>query len=127
MVLFKYDKEPLEGCKTVYMYAGQVDKLLSTLAFQSVNLVLFVRFLFQETLQKILLILAVLSVPVLLLGKPILFKMNSNKQKNHAVSGKSRLDFDSFDSTRVLNTFVGSSQSERWPGRRRCGECRRSG
>lgn len=40
----------------------------------------------QETLQKILIIVAVLMVPILLFGKPIVFKMEQNKAKNHAVS-----------------------------------------
>lgn len=59
MVLFKYDTVALDGCEN-YMYPGQV------------------------TLQKIMIIAAVLVVPILLFGKPILFKMEMNKAKNHA-------------------------------------------
>ena len=61
MVLFKYDKGALDGCE-VFMFGGQ------------------------EGLQKFLVIMAVLCVPVLLLGKPILLKIQMNKNKNHAVS-----------------------------------------
>ncbi|XP_046461917.1 V-type proton ATPase 116 kDa subunit a1-like isoform X3 [Daphnia pulex] len=59
MVLFKYDTVALDGCEN-YMYPGQ------------------------ETLQKVMIITAVLVVPILLFGKPILFKMEMNKAKNHA-------------------------------------------
>lgn len=61
MVLFKYDNyDKHDGCDP-YMFGGQVG------------------------LQKFLVIMAVLCVPVLLLGKPILLKMQMNKNKNHAV------------------------------------------
>lgn len=60
MVLFKYDTQPLENCVTVYMFPGQV------------------------VLQKIMIIVAVLMVPILLFGKPILFKIEQNRSKNHA-------------------------------------------
>ena len=33
-----------------------------------------------------MIIVAVLMVPILLFGKPLLFKMEQNKSKNHAVS-----------------------------------------
>jgi len=59
MVLFKYDKQDQGGCK-VNMYDGQ------------------------EGLQKFMVVLAVLCVPVLLLGKPLLLKIQMNKNRNHA-------------------------------------------
>lgn len=59
MVLFKYDKEPLPGCETVYMFPGQVP------------------------LQKALLLISLLSVPVLLLGKPMIIKKKMDRAKNH--------------------------------------------
>jgi len=70
MVLFKYDKEPLKGCETVYMFGGQ------------------------EGLQKFMVVIAVLCVPVLLLGKPFYMKMQLNKahsalpNQNGAVEGE---------------------------------------
>ena len=56
----KYDKEPLPGCETVYMFGGQ------------------------EGLQKFMVVIALLCVPVLLLGKPFYVRMQM-KKNSHAV------------------------------------------
>lgn len=60
MALFKYDRDPQPGCETVYMFAGQ------------------------EGLQKMMMVLALLSVPVLLLGKPLLIRRQMNQARNHS-------------------------------------------
>ena len=70
MVLMKYDKEPLPGCETVYMFGGQ------------------------EGLQKFLVIFAVLCVPVLLLGKPIYLKMQMKKNSHAVIIHPFLLEYD---------------------------------
>jgi len=57
----KYDKEPLPGCETVYMFGGQ------------------------EGLQKFMVVIALLCVPVLLLGKPFYVRMQMKKNSHAAL------------------------------------------
>jgi len=61
MMLMKYDKEPLPGCETVYMFGGQ------------------------EGLQKFMVVIALLCVPVLLLGKPFYVRMQMKKNSHAAL------------------------------------------
>lgn len=78
MMLLAYSEDklipPNPDCKTVWFFGANGEPNESGIIIDG----------YQPTIQKVFLLVALLSVPVLLFGTPIRFKMNQNKEKRKA-------------------------------------------